>query len=697
MAQTDEIILDVKINAERVGKELSAAINNVARLKQVQKELTKAIEEGNDVNGQFARQLASVKGEIDANNRVIKASTALLQAETLARIDDNASLDEQRMALNAAQKAYAQLSGEEKKTADASGGLRDQIAKLSDRVKEQEAAIGDNRRNVGNYAGAIMDASSKMGGFGRATSGMISGIKGVTTGFKAMAATPVIAILNVLITLIVKLSDRFKGNSAAMEQLTSVFGIFSGVGNIVNKIIDKIAEGIGWVAQKALELADKLGLITNEMKAGQKIAKEELAIQKQVRETQEKNADDQLKISKLKAQASEKDKYTAKERLTFIEQSLKLEEDIANRSYQLAKRQYELKKLQNEQSKSSEGDLKAESDLYVAMQNQATALYNKQKELNAQRVEAKNAIAAEEAAVTKAAGASQSAVEKAAQARIAALEKEATEAQKLIAQMRAQNDEMLYGLSDEEETEEPPSLDKMALAWGLDAEGLEYFKSLYSDGVDFAQAKQTALADQWQRNATQITGIIGGIGNGFLALGDLVGNFADESEDAAKAQKAFALTGILTNQAASIAEGALALSKGISSASALPFPLNIPAIATIVATITSMIAGVASSISQAKQLFAQADAQKFATGGIVGGTSYTGDKVPAMLNSREMVLNMSQQKELFAALNGGGGAMGIDYSLLATAIASQPAPIVVYSELQSYGDKVANYNEIASI
>lgn len=48
----------------------------------------------------------------------------------------------------------------------------------------------------------------------------------------------------------------------------------------------------------------------------------------------------------------------------------------------------------------------------------------------------------------------------------------------------------------------------------------------------------------------------------------------------------------------------------------------------------------------------------FATGGIMGGTSYTGDKNLALLNSREMMLNIGQQRNLFDAINGdrlGGG------------------------------------------
>ncbi len=43
---------------------------------------------------------------------------------------------------------------------------------------------------------------------------------------------------------------------------------------------------------------------------------------------------------------------------------------------------------------------------------------------------------------------------------------------------------------------------------------------------------------------------------------------------------------------------------------------------------------------------------KFAGGGIVPGGSYHGDRVPAMLNSAEMVLNTGQQKNLFDIANG---------------------------------------------
>ena len=52
-------------------------------------------------------------------------------------------------------------------------------------------------------------------------------------------------------------------------------------------------------------------------------------------------------------------------------------------------------------------------------------------------------------------------------------------------------------------------------------------------------------------------------------------------------------------------------------------------------------------------------AQKFAAGGIagiVGGYSFSGDKIPALVNSGEMILNKGQQSNLFKMINSGFGA-----------------------------------------
>lgn len=59
------------------------------------------------------------------------------------------------------------------------------------------------------------------------------------------------------------------------------------------------------------------------------------------------------------------------------------------------------------------------------------------------------------------------------------------------------------------------------------------------------------------------------------------------------------------------------------------------------------VAGIAAIVA------AMASIPKFANGGIVPGGSFSGDKVPALLNSGEMILNGSQQANLFKQLNSG--------------------------------------------
>lgn len=90
---------------------------------------------------------------------------------------------------------------------------------------------------------------------------------------------------------------------------------------------------------------------------------------------------------------------------------------------------------------------------------------------------------------------------------------------------------------------------------------------------------------------------------------------------------------------ASIANTAAKQGESIANATAsgakLPFPANIAAIA----------AGIAAVVA------AFSMAGGFATGGIVGGSSITGDKLLARVNSGEMILNKDQQRNLFKMLN----------------------------------------------
>ncbi len=79
-----------------------------------------------------------------------------------------------------------------------------------------------------------------------------------------------------------------------------------------------------------------------------------------------------------------------------------------------------------------------------------------------------------------------------------------------------------------------------------------------------------------------------------------------------------------------------AVADATASGAKLPFPANIAAIAAGVAAVVAALAMVSG----------------FATGGVIGGASTSGDKKFARVNSGEMILNKTQQARLFGLIEG---------------------------------------------
>lgn len=74
--------------------------------------------------------------------------------------------------------------------------------------------------------------------------------------------------------------------------------------------------------------------------------------------------------------------------------------------------------------------------------------------------------------------------------------------------------------------------------------------------------------------------------------------------------------------------------------------------------ITGALVGAAGAVQLASIIASKPAPPSFSTGGIVGGSSTHGDNIAANLNSREMVMNMGQQKALWDFINGGSNGNG---------------------------------------
>lgn len=126
-----------------------------------------------------------------------------------------------------------------------------------------------------------------------------------------------------------------------------------------------------------------------------------------------------------------------------------------------------------------------------------------------------------------------------------------------------------------------------------------------------------------------------GLIDAFSALGDVVGGTAGKFISFA-AQSAASIAQLLAQNAQLLASAqAAALGGAAKSAFQLPFPFNLAMWASLSATVLGIFASL----------------PKFADGGIVGGLS-GGDRNLARVNAGEMILNNTQQRRLFAMLDG---------------------------------------------
>ena len=121
----------------------------------------------------------------------------------------------------------------------------------------------------------------------------------------------------------------------------------------------------------------------------------------------------------------------------------------------------------------------------------------------------------------------------------------------------------------------------------------------------------------------------------------------------------------ITNTAAKSGE---AIASATASGASMPFPYNLIAIAAGVAAVVAALASVSGA---------------FANGGIVGGSSPSGDKLLARVNSGEMILNGAQQSRLFNFINGvtpfadGGIVYGPTLSIMGEYAGARSNPEVI--------------------
>jgi hypothetical protein len=189
----------------------------------------------------------------------LKDNAAAIETVKKIQKENTGSIKEMRQELSVATLQYNNLSKAERENANVGGKLRTQIKALSDDLKKNGQAIGDNRMNVGNYKDAISQALNQTNLFGGGLSqiaGLMSSggvfgaaLIGIIGAFKGLDAA-----ISITESGAESLERRISGNSAAFEFAK---GSISSFAESVKKAFDSV--GLGNITGGAANL---LALIT---------------------------------------------------------------------------------------------------------------------------------------------------------------------------------------------------------------------------------------------------------------------------------------------------------------------------------------------------------------------------------------------------------------------------------------------------
>lgn len=353
-----------------------------------QDDYKKAVSDSTKAQVELTKQLTDTNKSIADNNSAIKVNTTLLKSQ-----ED--SVDALRAQLAKNTKELNAMSAATRNNTDEGKALVAETKEISDKLKEMEKAVGDNRRNVGNYAESIQEAMSNTQGLSGATAAMATSLSGGVNILKVFNATlkanPILAIVSVILVLISTVEKLMKRNSEMAANLRAAFApfevIFSRILDGITNMLSGVAKAFEWVSEKVVNLLSSIGLITEETtkaaNAAKALTKQELAIyeaetnnlvtlsaMRRELEAQRTIVGDQLK--------------TAEERNAAAQKAIAISKQMEKAEIGVLQQKYNQIKAQNELSYTSKEDRRAEMQALADLQARQADYISQRKELENQ-------------------------------------------------------------------------------------------------------------------------------------------------------------------------------------------------------------------------------------------------------------------------------------------------------------------------
>jgi uncharacterized coiled-coil protein SlyX len=373
MAEEKKILVDIEINSEDIKKANDAMAQSAAasakytealnELKLQQKENNALLKVGAIDSKEAAKRQAELKLKTAEVSKSLRESNKEY-ANNKTVVDAAKGSNEQLRARLALQtKEYNGLSKAQRENTKEGRQMEANIKTLTDKLKANEKAVGDNRRNVGNYEDALKSLPAPI-------QGVIGGLKGMVTAAKAFVATPFGAVIAgislVLSPLIVFLTKTKEGS----ELLTRAF---AGVDATVSVLIDRIATLGGAMVKffnrdfegAAEDAKGAFSGITEEI-----VNETEAAVELEKRMQSLTDAERALTVERSKSRADIKElnklaedtSKSLKEREDAAVQAIAIETALMDKQVALAQERFDVIKAQNKQGNSLAADLDKQAE-----------------------------------------------------------------------------------------------------------------------------------------------------------------------------------------------------------------------------------------------------------------------------------------------------------------------------------------------
>ena len=278
-------------------------------------------------------------------------------------------------------------------------GLDKGLQKVDKSVED----IGDTSKETQKEMGAFGTAIDKVTGGGY--TGFMKMTKAIRTGnvsLKAMKVAFIATGIGAFVVAVGALAANFSNSEEGANKLNKVLSQIGVVAGNVTDILYSLSQSVFSLLSGNLDDAAKsFEEATNRMKNFGEETKKEIALQGELADKQAEltKIERQLTVERAEAnrkradlleKAADREQYTATQRIEFLKEAGRLEEEITNKEIAAAKLRLEIKEQSNTLSESSAEDLAEEATLKAELINLDTQRLTKQKEVTSQIIGAIN-------------------------------------------------------------------------------------------------------------------------------------------------------------------------------------------------------------------------------------------------------------------------------------------------------------------